>query len=51
MHNELLYAQLPFELFTQSYARSGLNQLCTSVPMGSPSITFFRLPTISMLNT
>lgn len=26
-------------------------QLCTSVPIGSPSITFFRLPTMSMLNT
>ena len=26
-------------------------QLCTSVPMSSPSITFFRLPTTSMLKT
>ena len=28
-----------------------LYQLCTSVPICSPSITFFRLPTMSMLNT
>lgn len=30
---------------------NGYYQLCTKVPISSPCMTFFRLPTMSMLNT